>query len=121
MLATFKSAWSVIGGDVTKAIQYFFDSAHMPRIVNSAAITLVPKQDDPTKILQFRPISCCNVLYKCCAKMIAHRMKHVMPLLVSKNQSAFIPGRRIGDKSYRHNLSAGIIILILGPLELLLN
>lgn len=91
------AAWQIIGTDVTRAILYFFDSLHLPRIVNSTAIALVPKTTCPSHISHYRPISCCNTLYKCIAKLLALRFKKVLPSLISPCQSAFVPGRRIGD------------------------
>ena len=64
---------------------------------NSTIITLVPKKQSPSNIRDFRPISCCSVIYKCITKIIANRLKQYMPKLVSNNQSAFISGRSIAD------------------------
>lgn len=92
----FLESWSVVGGDVTKAILHFFDTLHIPRIINSVALALVPKQVTSTTMHNFRPISCCNVLYKCISKMLAARMKLIMSSIISECQSAFVPKRLIG-------------------------
>lgn len=91
------AAWNIVGADITRAILYFFESSHLPRIINSVAITLIPKSDNATSLGQYRPISCCNTLYKCITKILASRMKRIMPAIISQNQCAFVPHRSIGD------------------------
>ena len=93
----FLKAWQIVGPDVTTAILFFFDSGQMPRIVNSVAIALVPKCENPSNMNDFRPISCCNILYKCIAKMLSQRLKCVLQSIISPFQSAFIPHRSLGD------------------------
>ncbi|KAL0444861.1 UNVERIFIED_CONTAM: LINE-1 retrotransposable element O protein [Sesamum latifolium] len=48
-------------------------------------------------VAEFRPISCCNVLYKIITKIIVQRMRGVLDKLSSPSQNAFVPGRSIGD------------------------
>lgn len=61
----FKSAWSVVGDDFVASIKNFLKSGKLLKEVNSAFITLVVKCENPSIIVDFRPISSCNVLYKC--------------------------------------------------------
>lgn len=89
--------FSLRGHDVIKAIKSFFQSGRLLKELNATAIALVPKVPNPDKWKDFRPISCCNTVYKCIAKIVANRLKVVLPNLVGPQQTAFIQGRRIGD------------------------
>ncbi|CAN0889477.1 LINE-1 reverse transcriptase homolog [Linum grandiflorum] len=95
--AFYKAAWSVVGDDVTAAIQNFFSTGAIPKVLNSTLLTLIPKKACATNIRDFRPIACCNVLYKCITKVITRRLVDCLPEVISGSQSAFVKGRQIGD------------------------
>ncbi|KAJ9561537.1 hypothetical protein OSB04_006697 [Centaurea solstitialis] len=93
----FKVAWNVIGNDVSIAIHNFFYRSHLAGELNHTLLCLLPKSNNATSVSDFRPIACCTVMYKCISKMLVDRIKPVLDGLVSRTQSAFIPGRRIVD------------------------
>lgn len=49
------------------------------------------------KVSDYRPIACCNVIYKCISKWITNKLKGVLGDIVDENQSSFIPSRQISD------------------------
>ncbi|GJW72610.1 RNA-directed DNA polymerase, eukaryota, reverse transcriptase zinc-binding domain protein, partial [Tanacetum coccineum] len=93
----FKKAWNVIGDDFCNAVKEFFTSGKMLNELNSTIISLIPKTQSPLNVTHYRPIACCNVVYKCISKVITGRIKKVLGKLVNINQSAFVAEIQIQD------------------------
>ncbi|GJS60016.1 putative RNA-directed DNA polymerase, eukaryota, reverse transcriptase zinc-binding domain protein [Tanacetum coccineum] len=87
----------IVGHDVCKAIRNFFVNGQLLKELNHTFIALIPKVSTPHRINDYRPISCCNVIYKCISKILTNRIIEGIKEIVSDNQSAFVPGRRISD------------------------
>ncbi|GJW00222.1 ribonuclease H-like domain-containing protein, partial [Tanacetum coccineum] len=90
-------AWDIVGNDVMLVVRKFFINGKLLKELNHTIIALIPKVSSPARVNDFRPISCCNVLFKCVSKIIANRIKSSLKGLISPNQSAFVPGRSISD------------------------
>lgn len=95
--AFFHDNWSTVKEDLVAGILSFFSNGVMPRGWNATAVTLVPKIPSPNSIKDYRPIACCNTLYKCVTKVLANRIQTVLPSIIGSAQSAFIKGRSIMD------------------------
>uniref|UniRef100_A0A8R7QWR5 Reverse transcriptase domain-containing protein n=1 Tax=Triticum urartu TaxID=4572 RepID=A0A8R7QWR5_TRIUA len=87
----FQHHWDTCGDDVTKAVLRIVEGTESAESINDTILVLIPKVKNPTLLTQFRPISMCNVLYKIASKVISNRLKLVLPDIISKEQSAFVP------------------------------
>ncbi|KAL0292059.1 UNVERIFIED_CONTAM: Transposon TX1 uncharacterized protein [Sesamum radiatum] len=93
----FKAAWPVVGEEVSSAIIDFFKKGRLLKQLNATLLTLIPKVRTPHSVAEFRPISCCNVIYKVITKILVSRIRESLDLLISPSQNAFVPGRLISD------------------------
>ena len=93
----FKRAWNIVGSEVCDAVAGFFSYGCMLCEINCTIISLVPKVPNPSSLHDYRPISCCNTIYKCISKIIAARIKRCLPDIIYPAQTAFVHGRSIVD------------------------
>uniref|UniRef100_A0A803PY04 Reverse transcriptase domain-containing protein n=1 Tax=Cannabis sativa TaxID=3483 RepID=A0A803PY04_CANSA len=91
----FKVLWLEIGGEVSKAILAFSKTGNIPCYCNKTTITLVPKTEISSKVVDYRPIACCTTIYKCITKLMCKRLEKIFPSLIDLNQGAFIKQREI--------------------------
>lgn len=93
----FKTAWPIIAQDFIVAVQSIFRYGFLPKGINSTILALVPKKIDSMEMRYCHPIACCNVLYKVVSKILANRLRVLLPRIISANQSAFIQGRLLQE------------------------
>lgn len=88
----FKAAYLVVGKDFIVAVQSFFMLVFLPRSTNATLLSLIPKTTEAERMTDYRPIACCNVVYKVISKIIARRLKVTLSPAIELNQCAFIKG-----------------------------
>jgi len=93
IVSFFKKTWSIVGSDIIRFF-FFWSASQAGKCLRR---TFIPKVPNPSKVTEFRPISCCNTIYKCIAKLIANRIKGLLLNLVGPFHSTFVAGRNISD------------------------
>ena len=93
----FKAAWNIVGNDVCDSIKDFFASGRLLKQVNHSVIALIPKSAHASYPSDFRPISCCNVIYKIISKILSARLAQALVTLIGPSQNAFLGGRYMSD------------------------
>lgn len=91
----FKDSWDIIIKDLEEGVLEFFKSRKMLKVINNTIITVIPKSSHAEAVGDYRPIVCCNTVYKVISKMLCNRLKVILPSIISENQSAFVAGRTI--------------------------
>ncbi|XP_057248940.1 uncharacterized protein LOC130590496 [Beta vulgaris subsp. vulgaris] len=91
----FKKTWNYTGQDIITAVLDFFRTGKLLKQVNATNLCLIPKCEQADDVTKYRPIACCNVLYKIISKMLCQRLKIVLPHIINPVQSAFVEKRVI--------------------------
>ena len=95
----YKHYCSIIESDVINTVTSFFSNVYMLKAINHTFLALIPKSNVASTVHHFWPISLCNVIYKTISKILANRLKQMLPKLISPWQAGFVPERLIQDNS----------------------
>lgn len=93
----YTSYWDIIGKHFTYAIIFFSSSFKLLDLFKNTLLTFIPKSKNVSRLEDFHPISLCNMFYKTITKLLANRLKKVVPHLIHPTQTAFIQGRDISN------------------------
>lgn len=91
----FKSAWDTAHSDLQQAVEEFFASSRLLKHWNHTLLVLVLKSEHAPKVMDYRPISCCIVVYKIIFKILASRMVEVINSLLDPAHAAFVKDRSV--------------------------
>lgn len=90
----YKWDWSFLKKDIMRVFDTFHGSAYLDWRFNMKFISFIPKEPGASSIGDFRPISLLFGFYKILAKVLANRLKLLLPSLVSEFQGASIEGAK---------------------------
>ena len=95
----FQKFWHIVRHDVTTIVLSVLHSRRYLRKMNYTHIVLILKKKEPEHITEFHRISLGNVVSRIISKVLANRLKPILPNVISDSQSAFVPGRIITDNT----------------------
>jgi exonuclease III len=93
----FHHCWDLVKRNVWEVVEESRVSGVVLPALNATFLTLIPKEERVTNPKDFRPIALCNVIYKIITKVIANRLKPILPHVISKEQAGYVEGRQITD------------------------
>ena len=94
----YKRCWPLIEEPFISCINECFEKGELACSQKQAVITLIEKKGKDRLFLEnWRPISLLNVDVKIMSKVIATKIKNVLPTIVHHNQTGFINDRYIGE------------------------
>ena len=76
--------YELIKGDILKGLRESQRSSKIIESMKSTFLELIPKKQKTNEFADFRPISCCNIVYKIIAKIIAQSLKPILSQIVSE-------------------------------------
>ena len=88
---------SVIGNDLVDVINDGFHRGELSITMRRGVIVLIWKGDDKRLLKNWRPISLLNCDYKIITKVLATRIRDILPKIIHPNQKCGIKGRSIHD------------------------
>jgi hypothetical protein len=83
----FDSCWPMLREEVWQLVEESRSSGKFLPTLNATFLTLIPKEERVTNLRNFKPITLCNMIYKIISKVIARRLKPILPFIISKDKS----------------------------------
>ena len=96
-LEFFLGFYDLIKKDILAMVHESRKSGKVLGNMNSTFNAIIPKKQKCEAFEDYRPISCCNMIYKIIAKIIAQRIKPILSKVITEEQFGFLQNRQILD------------------------
>eukprot|EP00253_Pinus_taeda_P022984 PITA_22984 len=93
----FHHFWDLIQIEVWQLVEESRALRWMYPRLNATFLALIPKIEEANTPDKYRPIALCNIIYKIVSKVIATRLKPLLPLIISPEKSGYVEGHQISD------------------------
>ena len=92
--------WGLLGRDLVDILNYGYHRGAFSESQRQAILRLLFKTEDPQLLKNWCPISLLNVDYKIATKCLAGRLREVLPLVLSEDQTCGVPDRSIFENLF---------------------
>eukprot|EP00253_Pinus_taeda_P017653 PITA_17653 len=92
-----QTCWQIVEKDLCKMVLKLQSCQKIGGSANLVFLALIPKEKGAKEFNRFHPISLCNIGYKLITKVIANRLKGILPTIIPENQGGFVQGRQLVD------------------------
>ena len=89
--------WNIIQEEFCTLLQEIFNDKTLSDSQYKGVLTLLFKGGERENIRNWRPLTLLNCDYKIIAKILAERLKIVLPKLIHPDQKGFVKGRHITE------------------------
>ena len=93
----FQRFWDSIKADLGELVRGILNYGGFRRELNQSLIVLIPKSQTSRTVKDYRPISLLGGVYKIVAKILANRIRTLIPKLVHSSQAGFVQGRSLAE------------------------
>lgn len=91
----YTACWGFMDHTLVRMIHEFQSTGSLATGIKDGLIRYIPKKADKRLLKDWRPLTMLNTVYKLIAKLLANRLKLLLPKLINPQQTGFIPGRYI--------------------------
>lgn len=94
----YRSQWHIVGASVCNLVKNVFNNTGVPHQINKTLIVLIPKNDQPSSLRMYRPISLCSMIYKTITKIASNRLKTITENIIIAQEIIHNMLRKKGER-----------------------